>query len=377
MAFYAIVLTIFSLLFSYLSFGLVTPYAHDTKILLNLLLAAMFVSIVWVPLVFWQRDSLKVSRTERKIYLLSYCALGVSNFLWIFLVLRDVSSLFVAYPLHTALMSETIFGVSFIVFAGGMISAHFGLSLKSVRVAFPGLPDELCGLKIVQVSDLHVGPTIRNGFVQKVMTLVNQANPDLIVLTGDLADGSAEQLMAEMEPLRLMSAPLGKYFVTGNHEYYWEPKEWIGQIESLGFVPLLNTGVTLSRSGKEFSLSGVSDPAAKAAGMEGPDFNKAMNAVPSVAFPKIVLCHQPQFAQVAEQAGFDLQLSGHTHGGQFFPWTLLTPFIHRFNAGLGRQGKMQIYVSRGTGYWGPPVRLGSPPEVTLIILEKENASCSV
>lgn len=369
MRFILIVLALFGSLYAYLAWGLFSVFPAPTKYIADFILLLFFICIVWVPLVTWRKESNELNRVEQVLHWIAYCCLGFINFAFLLLIVRDVASLFITSSLHHPEISELIILASIVLFLGGMIHARFGVKLKTVHVKFPGLAQELNGLKIVQITDLHVGPTIRHGFVKKVMETANSAQPDVVVLTGDLADGSVDQLANEIAPLAQIKAKSGKFFVTGNHEYYWEPKLWIEKISALGFQPLLNSHAVLTQSGKSIAIAGVADPAAPSVKMEGPDFAKASQGIPNHAFPKIILCHQPKFAATAEKHGFDLQLSGHTHGGQFFPWTLVTALVHRFNAGLGRLDKMQIYVSRGTGYWGPPVRLGAPPEVALLILE--------
>ena len=235
---------------------------------------------------------------------------------------------------------------------------------RVVRVDVPiaDLPSDLEGLRIVQISDLHIGPTLKRDWVEGVVATANAAEPDLVVLTGDLADGFPPALRGDVAPLADLQAPLGKFFVTGNHEYYWDPVGWTGEAARLGFDVLANTHRLLQRGNGRLLLAGVpdrtahaSDPAAALAGAPDSDV-------------KVLLAHQPRSAYAARAAGFDLQLSGHTHGGQYFPFSLLVRLFQPFVAGLHRLEDMWLYVSRGTGYWGPPLRLGAPGEITVIEL---------
>jgi predicted MPP superfamily phosphohydrolase len=266
-------------------------------------------------------------------------------------------------------VSLLILATSTALFLLGFVRAQYGVKLRRVAVPIENLPPELSGLKVLQISDLHVGPTIRRPFVEKVVKMATEATPDLVVFTGDFADGKVRELEGEVAPLANLRAPLGKYYVPGNHEYYWGGASWIEKARELGFTPLINAYDVIRKGGRAMAIAGVPDPTAVGFGFDGPDLGRALSGIPNDAFPKILLCHQPILTADAERRGVTLQLSGHTHGGQFFPWTLVASWVHRFNAGLHRLGALWIYVSRGTGYWGPPVRVGSPAELTLLVLE--------
>jgi predicted MPP superfamily phosphohydrolase len=369
LGFRATLIGIFGLFFAYFVVGLALPI-RDLWIrgLVTALLGAGVGAILWVPLSFWHRESEETSRLERALLWIAYGAMGILSFTLLLLVARDLASLVVTAELRTERMSELILGTATAIFLLGFLRAQHGVGLRRVAVPVEKLPPELAGLKILQITDLHVGPTIRKPFVEKVVKLASKASPDLIVVTGDLADGRVRELEGELAPLSALRAPLGQYYVTGNHEYYWGGGPWIDKARELGFEPLLNGHAIIRKDGKELAIAGVTDPAAQHFGQPGPDFDRAFDGIPEGAFPTIFLCHQPKFAAEAEARGATLQISGHTHGGQFFPWTLVASLVHRFNYGLHRLGSMWIYVSRGTGYWGPPVRVGSPAEVTLLEL---------
>jgi predicted MPP superfamily phosphohydrolase len=250
----------------------------------------------------------------------------------------------------------------------GAASALLGPRVKEVTLAFPGLPPGLEGLKIAQISDLHVGSTIRRHYVQRVVRKTNALAADLVALTGDITDGSVEELKPHVAALGELE-PRGRvFYVPGNHEYYYGLSSWVDEMSRLGATVLANRGLTVERGGARLFVGGVTDPAARFQQQgEGPDPAAAAAGGRDADF-RILLAHQPQIAPQSAAAGFDLQLSGHTHAGQFFPWTLVIRLFHKHYGGVSRSGAMQVYVSPGTGSWGPPIRLGSTTEVTLLRL---------
>jgi hypothetical protein len=252
----------------------------------------------------------------------------------------------------------------------GFKTVREGPRVREVSVPVAGLPAALAGLRIAQISDLHVGATIRREYVQGVVDRVLGLAPDLVAITGDLADGTPEKLARHVEPLGRLKAPLGVYFVTGNHEYYAGVEAWLKKIAELGATPLVNENRVVERGGSRVLVGGVTDssgghfiPAHRS------DPAKAARHDAAVDF-KLLLAHRPDACFGAEKEGFQLQLSGHTHGGQFFPWMLLIPLFHRYHRGLNRHGRLWVYVNAGTGYWGPPHRFAVPSEITLLRLER-------
>lgn len=251
----------------------------------------------------------------------------------------------------------------------GFINARRLARVVKVEVPIAGLPAALHGYSIAQISDIHVGPTIKRGYIEGIVARVNGLEADAIVITGDLVDGSVSRLRPHTAPLARFQARDGVFVVTGNHEYYSGADAWIAELRRLGLTVLLNEHVVRERGGHAVMLAGVTDYAAHL-------FNPAHRSDPVAAGRgassnvkvKILLAHQPRSAPAAAAAGFDLQLSGHTHGGQFFPWSLFVPLQQPFVAGLARLGDLWVYTSRGTGYWGPPKRFGAPSEITHLVL---------
>ena len=290
--------------------------------------------------------------------------LGVWATFLLLSAMGDVASLLprVAFP------GAAVAAAAGLIATAGLAQALSGPRARELEVPIEGLPPGLDGLRIVQLSDLHVGPTIRRADVASVVELALSLKPDLIAVTGDLADGDPERLSRQVAPLAGLRAPLGAYYVTGNHEYYWDALAWMAKARQLGLTPLVNEGVVLSHRGERFLVAGVPDesgghfidghfPHHRAAAIGPADF-------------KILLAHRPDGVTAAERAGFRLQLSGHTHGGQFFPASLFIGLFHRFTRGLSRHGRMWVHVNPGTGYWGPPHRFGVPAEVTALTLRR-------
>jgi predicted MPP superfamily phosphohydrolase len=241
--------------------------------------------------------------------------------------------------------------------------------LVEVNVPIANLPRTLHGFSIAQISDLHVGATIKRSFVERIVSRVNDLHADVIVVTGDLVDGSVPQLSAHTAPLAGLAARHGVYFVTGNHEYYSGERAWTAEIRRLGLTVLKNQHVVLQHNGTPLLLAGVTDYGAHHFDpAQSSDPVAALRGAPLDVGAKILLAHQPGSATAAADAGFDLQISGHTHGGQFWPWNLFVRYFQPFTSGLNRLNSLWVYVSRGTGYWGPPNRFMVPAEITRIRL---------
>jgi predicted MPP superfamily phosphohydrolase len=302
-------------------------------------------------------------------------AMGFFSSLFVLTLLRDVFLLglrvfVVAGPDESLTQDSAAW-----VVAGGLASSLIGLVLArrprivAVDVPIANLPEILQGFTIAQITDLHVGPTIRRGFVRQVVARVNALSAEVIVVTGDLVDGSVAQLKSHTAPLAGLAAPQGVYFVTGNHEYYSGEAEWTAEIRRLGLRVLKNEHVVIHRERAKIVLAGVTDWSAHHFDpLQRSDPQASLRGAPADADVKILLAHQPSSAAGAAAAGFDLQISGHTHGGQFMPWNFLVRFFQPFTVGLHRRESLMVYVSRGTGYWGPPNRFGVGAEITRLRL---------
>jgi predicted MPP superfamily phosphohydrolase len=312
--------------------------------------------VAWLPFAGFVAGR---SRLAGRRYLewAGYLAMGLSSLLIVMVAAAQV--------LHLGDVRSGILGGAALMTVVGLIQARHP---RVVRVAVPirNLPPDLAGLRIVQLSDLHVGPTIRRPFVEWVVDVTNALAPDLVAVTGDVADGFVPDLREHVAPLGRLRAPLGTFFVTGNHEYYWDAGGWTRELERLGLAVLSNEHRLLVRGNGRLLLAGITDLSVD------PDPHAALAGAPD-SDVRVLLAHQPRSAYAARAAGFDLQLSGHTHGGQFFPFNLLVRLFQPFVAGLHRLEEMWLYVSRGTGYWGPPLRLGAPSEITLLELVRAEA----
>jgi uncharacterized protein len=316
---------------------------------------------------FWAGRAARVP-ARRTVEAVGFTAMGLSSLLIVFALVGDV--LHARAWLGPDGFRLGVVGSALAVLVAGAWRARRPAAVRVVDVPITGLPADLEGLRIVQLSDLHVGATLKREFVEGVVNTANGLGPDLIALTGDVADGFPTGLRDEVAPLAGLRAPLGKYFVTGNHEYYWDAAGWVRELERLGFDALVNGHRIVRRGAGRLLLAGVTDLSASG-GVPGhaSDPAAAVAGAPE-SDVRVLLAHQPKSAFAARAVGFDLQLSGHTHGGQYFPFNLLVRLFQPFVAGLHRLEAMWLYVSRGTGYWGPPLRLGAPAEITLIQLTR-------
>jgi predicted MPP superfamily phosphohydrolase len=267
----------------------------------------------------------------------------------------------VAETATSIFITDDMPNIAGLVLAG---SAEFKQQLTSTERLDP----RLVGLRIVQISDIHVGPTIKRARIARMVSEIDALDADIVAITGDLVDGSVASLREHTAPIADLRARHGVFFVTGNHEYYAGAEEWIAELRRLGLTVLLNEHRVLERGGAPFVVAGVTDySAGRMVPAHASDPHRAAAGAPTGVF-KLLLAHQPRSAFAAAEAGFDLQLSGHTHGGQFVPWNLFVPLQQPFTHSLSTMGRLQVYTSRGTGYWGPPVRLGASSEITRLTL---------
>jgi uncharacterized protein len=359
---------------------LLTGYAYIALRLtstapMRIALAAPFVMVWILPAVYWFGNRDRRGRRHEWVQTLSFLCMGWLSFLFVLTMARDILLLATAAlpPLsavHTLLDEAGAVWVPVGALAAvgvGALAALGGPYVRRVDIPVEGLPPDLDGLRIVQISDLHVGPTMRLAYVQRVVDMTKQLAPDFIALTGDIVDGSVPRLASHVAPLEALASGDRAFFVLGNHDYYSGAGPWTAHFERMGFRVLRNAYVSIERGAARLVIGGVIDFAARMSDPDArprPDLATDGDARPAF---RLLLAHNPKIAPLAEQAGFDLQLSGHTHGGQFFPWTFVVRRVHRPHAvGLSRRGRLWVYVSAGTGTWGPPVRLGTKPELTLL-----------
>lgn len=290
-----------------------------------------------------------------------FASMGVLTYLLVFTLLRDLIWLATGtlYPATYVVILTTL---SVMI---GFVNAATGPRVRHVKVPLKGFPPELLGMKIAQISDLHVGATIRKRYVERVVKKINKLTPDIVTMTGDIGDSKVSEYREDVAPMAKIKSRYGSFFVPGNHEYYWNANEWLIVLNNLGIINLVNRGKVIEHRGKSILVAGVPDPVSRLApeleGMLKPEASRKSDF-------KILLSHRPGIAHEAAQAGYQLQLSGHTHGGQFFPWTIVVKFVHKLSQGLHQVQNMWVYVNPGTGSWGPLLRLGTTPEITLLEL---------
>ena len=327
--FLLILFTILGLGYSYLGTRLLSPLGVPGWLagLPWLALAVPFGLFLWVPLYYWQLDE-PTARQDR-VMAAAFAGLGLLSFLFFYCVLRDAARLGwtvfgllggfgVALPgiFEGARGSLTIFGLAGVSLVLGYRGARRTPQVTEVEVRVEGLPEALRGLRVAQISDLHIGVTIGREFVERVVREVNALKPDLVALTGDIVDGPYPQLVPEFDLLKGIEAPLGRYYVTGNHEFYWDHEKWLAHVRTTGITALANSHAVVERGGARVVIAGVLDYWAKRnGGQEASDPRKALEGAPQDSF-KILLAHQPKSALEATTLGYDLQLSGHTHGGR-------------------------------------------------------------
>jgi predicted MPP superfamily phosphohydrolase len=303
-----------------------------------------------------------------------WIAAGSFSWLLVLTFARDLTLVGTALAVpswHETWLRASALGVMVLtpaITAIGFFMARRVAPVVDVRVPIDGLPAALEGFTIAQISDLHIGPTIRRAFVEKIVERVNRLEADMVAITGDLVDGTVGELRHHTEPLGDLASRHGTYVVTGNHEYYSGAHAWIRELDRLGARVLMNEHVVILHDGATVAVAGVTDWSAHYFDpSHRSDPRAAAHGAPPEA-TKLLLAHQPRSAHHAAGQGYDLQLSGHTHGGQFWPWNFFVRMQQPFTAGLERIDRMWIYISRGTGYWGPPMRFGIPSEITRIRL---------
>ena len=338
------------------------------------LVVSLIASLVLMPLAFMARR-VRVQPLSDGLAWAGALCMGWFSSIFVLTVVRDVFllvallvSLIVAAPgvsFFIRWSGVAVVGVSGLITLWGFWNARRTAAVVTVDVPLRDLPVALHGFRIAQISDIHVGPTIKRGYLSAIVQAVNRLDADMVAVTGDLVDGSVRDLALHVAPLAELSSRHGTYFVTGNHEYYSGAHAWIVELRRLGVQVLMNEHVVLQHGAAALVVGGVADHSAHHFDpAHRSDPQAAIADAPAAALIRVLLAHQPRTAEAAAKAGFHLQLSGHTHGGQFWPWNFFVRFQQPFTAGLHRWQELWVYTSRGTGYWGPPKRLGAPSEIT-------------
>ncbi len=350
-----------------------SPWAASRSELVWLTLA-LFVALQFLGPILYR----VVPDRESRLFILhwaSYTALGVFGCLVLYTAAADLLaaawSIAVRSDRAFELESAAVGAMVLVTLLVGSAQVALGPRVYTVPVPLAGLPAAFDGFRIVQITDVHLGPTIGRRFMERCVAMANALDADVVALTGDFVDGPVAQLREAVAPLAGLNARAGVFFVTGNHEYYWNAHAWIEEFRALGARVLVNEHVVIRRGDAALVIAGITD--ASAGPMlrgHAPDAGRALAGAPDGA-TKVLLAHHPASQAAAERAGFDLQISGHTHGGQFFPFSLLVRLANRHYKGLYRLGRLWLYVSRGTGYWGPPLRFGVPAEIALLKLHRE------
>lgn len=374
MTFFFMALAIFGSAYAFVGLKLSGPHgALGVGVvwgILGLHLVATFVS-------FAVLRKLGPNPTTTPLFWFVYVGMGLFSFVFTGLVVAELGLLSARFAggvdesrrlLLRGVLNWGVLATAGVAGAWGIRNARRRPTVVEVDVPIKNLSPDLEGYRVAQISDLHVGPTIGADFARMVVDTVNSLEPDLVALTGDMVDGSVEHLSSGVAPLADLKATNGVFFVTGNHEYYSGVRAWCGKMADLGARVLLNEHHLIERGDGRLLIAGVTD---LSAGRMVPS-HKSDPAAALAGAPehdvRILLAHQPNSCRAAERHGFDLQLSGHTHGGQLFPWNLLVRFAHVFDRGLHPFGAGWVYVNTGTGYWGPPMRVGVQSEITLLRL---------
>ncbi len=345
------------------------------------LAATLLASALLLPMGLLAHRVAKGALADRLAWVGLLC-MGLFSSLLVLTILRDVllAALWAAATLGWS-SAQTLLpglraGSALVVPLAALLVTLLGFwnarrTARVVRVDVPvtALPAALDGFTVAQITDIHVGPTIKQHYLQAIVRRVNALEADMVAITGDLVDGKVHELADHVAPLAQLRSRHGSFFVTGNHEYYSGAHAWVDELRRLGVQVLMNEHVVLQQNQAAVVVGGVADfHADRFDPSHRSDPHAAIAGAPLDAGVRLLLAHQPRSAFEAAKAGFDVQLSGHTHGGQFWPWNLFVPLQQPFTAGLRKLQDLWVYTSRGTGYWGPPKRFGAPSEITLLRL---------
>ncbi|WP_413289854.1 metallophosphoesterase [Bdellovibrio sp. HCB337] len=341
-------------------------------------LAILFLMVLSLPLFFWMKSSREHKAWHDTFFFFTHMAIAYINFLIVFVVLRDILG-FAGQFMESPSLNDTLYGATgslttlllpVLFIAVGTLVVRRGPRRIEVPIKFDNLPKDLEGLRILHITDLHISRSLPTRFIHQLIKVAEEKPVDMVVYTGDILDDIPSRYVSDLELLKKITSKYGSFFVPGNHEYYWDGTKSVPAFSKIGFNVLVNDSRTLKIGQADLQIWGVPDPAAKMFQLEGPDFKKIEQEMNPEAF-KILLSHQPSLADIAAPLGIELQLSGHTHGGQFFPWNMLIGFFEKYGKGLYKIQNLQLYVNQGTGYWGPSLRLGTYCEVAEIVLQSK------
>lgn len=341
-----------------------------------LAIGALVLSVFIIPSAMLARMQIKNQKLADRISWVGYSAMGVFSFLFVLTFLRDVllivgALIFPAFYSKIFQHDSAVAVLILTVLASGVgfINAIRVPVVVNIDIPLKNLAQALQGFTIAQISDIHIGPTIKKNYLVNIVKKVNALKPNLVAITGDLIDGTVEQLADQLTPLRDLKSDYGSYFVTGNHEYYSGVNQWIRYLRAAGIRVLQNEHDIITHNNSQMVIAGITDfNAHQIDRTQASDPQAALAGTENSMIPKIMLAHQPRSAEAVAAAGADVQLSGHTHGGQFWPWNFFVPLQQPYVAGLHKLNNLWVYVNRGTGYWGPPIRLGKRSEITLLRL---------
>jgi predicted MPP superfamily phosphohydrolase len=347
-----------------------------SKLALVLGLAFLFILVIGTFLFFWKEKKLDHHWWRDLLLDTSLTVMAYINFLVTFVILRDIYAFFeyLVLPIPIVKLYSTeatgiLMLVPVVLLLMGNVVVRIGPRRLKIPVRYPDLPAELEGFRIMHVTDLHISQSLPASFVKKLVAQIQKIGPDVVVFTGDIMDSFVEKHAEEVDYLKALKAKHGVYLVPGNHEYYWDGPKSIQAFRDAGMNVLINQVANIPVGGVTLQVAGIPDPAALHFQQEGPDFPRVQSQLKDNSF-KVMLSHQPSLVHKIKELGFNLQLSGHTHGGQFFPWNFLIIFFERYSKGLYEMGNMRLYVNQGTGYWGPRLRLGTYCELAEIVLRK-------
>ena len=383
---FAVIISFVLLLFIYVGWKLAESFGTAVTVVIML--------VLFGGMLFYRKfHAMKNPRLRHIMVNIVHMEMGFLSFLLTWIVARDLIFIPIGYwkPEFTELAYSRsgtflILGLSLVTLLAGVFIARAGPWIVRVKVPIRDLPPDLEGFTIAQLSDVHISPTTYAEKIESIVRKTLDAKPDVITLTGDIGDGPVSEVQDSIDQLAKLTT-IPTYYVTGNHEYYWNGPEWIAAMKAAGLKTILNSYAVEKKGSSRVTIIGTPDPTAKMLGADqGPNvvlamrtpFSEADRLAPSVVQApgvrnevRVLLAHQPGISNEAKAAGIDLQLSGHTHAGQFFPWTLVVKRVHEFSRGLGRTGSTWVYVNPGTGSWGPQVRLGTWTEITLLTLTRE------